>query len=79
MYLLRSSLFSDVRQSLPDVRRIDRMTLAPFFSGASKEISSSSRSMIVWSLRAPMFSVRSFTSCRYAGDLLDARRSRSPA
>ena len=43
-------------------------------SGASKETSSSSRSMIVYRRRAPMFSARWFTVHGDLGDRLDRVR-----
>ena len=45
-----------------DVGRVDRTTRRGLASAASNETVSSSRSITVYRRRAPMFSVRSFTS-----------------
>src|SRR5512139_510710 len=61
MYRLRSASRT-IPASLSSTYGLVTTTFCPAISGAVKSSSSSSRSITVWSLRAPMFSVRSFTS-----------------
>ena len=67
----RSFVFEDLGEPLAHVLRRDRDLGCAPMSGASKDSSSSRRSIIVCSRRAPMFSMRSLTIGGDARDLGD--------